>query len=153
MALAQPPCSPATADDIQPKPRMRSVEAARAVWTSRADITRSELLVLQVLASHADNNFECHPGFDRIAQMSRLSKRQVIRIIYKLRDKNLIAFENNMGGLAKHGGGKSHNYRLLIACKGDILKGDTTNYGGSKSDILNDNGGHFQCSNSDIFIA
>jgi len=56
--------------------------------------------------------------------MARLSKRQVIRIVHKLREKSLIAFDENKGGLSKQGTGKSHKYRLLIACKDDIQKGD-----------------------------
>lgn len=99
--------------------RMRSVEATRAVWQTNEKLTRSELLVLQALASHASEHFECYPSLDRLATMTRLSKRQVIRILRGLRKKGHIAFEENHGGRRK-----CNHYRLLIAANGDI-KSDT----------------------------
>jgi len=80
---------------------MRSVEASRAAWQSKAELTKSEMLVLQALASHADQNFECYPSLDRLATMARLSRRQVIRVIASLRVKGQIAVTDNAGGRNK----------------------------------------------------
>jgi Helix-turn-helix domain len=98
--------------------RMRSVEASRAVWQTNEKLTGSELLVLQALAHHAGEHFECYPSLGRLATMTKLSKRQVIRLLRGLREKGHVAFEENRGGRQK-----CNHYRLLIAEKGDI-KGD-----------------------------
>lgn len=116
----------------QPKKQMRSVEASRAIWQTQANLTTSELLLLQALGSHADEHFECYPSTGRLATMTRLSKRQVIRILRALRTKGLLAFEENRGGRKK-----CNHYRLLIPAKGekkgdtngDIAKGDTPRNG------------------------
>jgi DNA-binding MarR family transcriptional regulator len=102
--------------------RMRSVEASRAVWQSTADLTKSELLMLQALAHHADQNLECYPSMERLAVMTRLSKRQAIRVIDSLRKKGLISVSENAGG--RH---RCNRYRLLVSVNGDIGNSDTRN--------------------------
>ena len=116
----------------QPKKQMRSVEASRAIWQTQANLTTSELLLLQALGSHADEHFECYPSTGRLATMTRLSKRQVIRILRVLRTKGLLAFDENRGGRKK-----CNHYRLLIPAKdekngdtnSDIVKSDTLRNG------------------------
>jgi hypothetical protein len=120
----------------QPKKRMRSVEASQAIWQTQAELTRSERFLLQALASHADELLECYPSTGRLAAMTKLSKRQVIRLLRGLRERGHLAFEENHGGRRK-----CNHYRLLIAANGDkksdingdIAKGDTLN----KGDISN----------------
>ena len=51
----------------QPKKQMRFVEASRAIWQTKANLTTSELLLLQALGSHADEHFECFPNTGRLA--------------------------------------------------------------------------------------
>ena len=99
-------------------PKMRSVEASRAVFNCPAKLSPSEVLMLQVLANHADENFECFPSLDRLAKMSRLSRRQTIRILHRLRDREVIHFEG------KGGRQKSNRYKLLLTQNGDTQKGD-----------------------------
>ena len=122
---------PAVAE-TQSSRRMKSVEASRAVWNSGAKLTRSELLVLQALASHANADFECYPSLDRLAEMSRLSRRQVIRVIHRLRDKKQVAFDDNKGGQKK-----CNRYRLLVALNGDISNSDIEKSDTRNSDISN----------------
>lgn len=95
------------------KKQMRSVEAGRAAWKV-GDITPSERLLLHALSSHADDHFECYPSLDRLAAMTRLSKRQVIRLIHSLRSKGYLSVEENRGGRSKR-----NHYRLLFALNGD----------------------------------
>ena len=128
--------------------RMRSVEASRAVWQSKAKLTRSELLVLQALASHANENLECYPSLDRLAGMSRLSKRQTIRIIDSLHRKGQIAVTENAGGRSK-----CNHYRLLVAENSDIRNSDTRNSDKKNGDSLNTETVTVSRQNSDILHA
>jgi hypothetical protein len=128
--------------------QMRSVEASRAIWAN-VDVKGSELLVLQALASFANDDFECWPSVARLSQMTKVCPRQIKRILQQLRAKGLIAFEDNRGG--KH---KTTHYCLLIAngdicnsdiCKGDISNGDksttqTVTFSHPNGDILSANG-------------
>jgi hypothetical protein len=98
---------------------MRSVEASRVIWQTKEKLSGSELLVLHALANHADEHFECYPSLGRLATMTKLSKRQVIRILHGLREKGHLAFEENRGGRQK-----CNHYRLLIVANGDT-KSDT----------------------------
>jgi hypothetical protein len=125
MSAFLPPSS-----DTASSRKMRSVEASRAIWNCSVDFSRTELLVLQALASFANAEFECFPSVKRLASMTRLSERQTIRVIHKLRDKGAIAFDDNRGGHRK-----CNNYRLLVPLNADPRSTDTTNSDMSNHDI------------------
>lgn len=100
--------------------KMRSVEASRAIWQTGANLSTSERLLYQALASHADENMECHPSVRRLAEMTRLSERQIIRLLHGLRRKEYLLFDDNPGGLHK-----PNHYRLQLAINPDIGNPDT----------------------------
>jgi len=84
---------------------------------------RSELLVLQVMANQADQDCNCCVSFDRLARTTRLSKRQVIRIVQGLREKGHITFDENRGGKRQ-----TNNYHVLLVANGDThSNGDISN--------------------------
>lgn len=128
-----------------PQKRMRSVEAGRAVWQSKVKLTTTERLVLRALADHADQNFECYPSQDRLATMTKISKRQVIRVIARLRDKRQIEVAENAGGRSK-----CNHYRLLVAENGDNGNGDSGNADTRNGDILSTKTVASQHGNGDI---
>jgi len=109
--------------------KMGSVAASRAIWFSSAKLNRSQMLVLQALASHADANYECRPGLQRLATMSRLSERQVRRILHELRQKGYLSFDDNKGGIREWSNGKprgkSNDYHLTLASNPEISNSDT----------------------------
>lgn len=69
-----------------------------------------ELSVLHALGSHLNDNLEYSASVRCLAAMARLSERQTIRVLHQLREKRLIAFDDNLGGR-----GKITTYRLLFS--------------------------------------
>lgn len=73
-----------------------SVKVMTQVW-ERTDLGQSETLVLLALADHADDNGECWPSMQRIAEKARVQRRAVQRIVQKLEEKGLVTVERSVG--------------------------------------------------------
>jgi len=102
-------------------------------------LRRNELRVLQAMANHADQDCNCCASFDQLARTTRLSKRQVIRIVHALREKGHITFDENRGGKRQ-----TNNYHVLLVANGDTY---------SNRDISNSDRVTFQVRNSDTSAA
>jgi hypothetical protein len=67
------------------------------VWAKAKVGSQGELLVLLALADWANDQGICWPSIPKIADKSRLSERQVRRILRLLAEKGTIAIEENRG--------------------------------------------------------
>lgn len=88
-----------------------SFSATKWVW--KQDLPHVEKIVLLCLADRADENLKCWPSMETIAKDCGMCRRSVVRIIEKLREKNLIF---TTGGMTFHG--KSvYTYNFDLAMK------------------------------------
>src|SRR5690242_9392457 len=99
--------------------KMRSVEAIRAVNALTIKLKSGERLVLNALAQHSNEDFECWPGVDTIARICGLYARSVNRILARLRKRGVIAYDDNKGGPRN-----PNHYRLLFASNPDRFNPD-----------------------------
>lgn len=77
------------------------------VWyDTPASVKENDLIVLLALADHADDAGRCWPGYDRIAEKSRIHVRTVPRVIERLVAAGLIEVEARPG--------KVNRYRLRV---------------------------------------
>ena len=81
-----------------------------AIW-ERSDLDQAETLVALALADHANDNGLCWPSIDRLAEKSRMSRRQTQRTIRQLEAKGVLFVDRS-----KTGRGHTSTYRLS---KGD----------------------------------
>lgn len=85
-----------------------------AIW-EESELSSSMLLVMLALADHANDEGVCWPSVDRLARRSRVSRRQVQRIL------QLLTEAGHLEALEEGGGrGRTTVYRVLI--KGDIQR-------------------------------
>ena len=105
-----------------------SIRTMTAVWDSgRYDA--GALLVLLAMADYADEEHVCRPSVGALARKSRLSERQIIRILNRFKDDGTI---EAIGEHKVRAGRPIIVYRINIdALKGDMVsplpdpKGDT----------------------------
>ncbi len=64
---------------------------------ARGVLRPAEVLLLWMLADHADEAWSCHPSHQKLAQESNQSKRTVTSQIGRLRELGLISVENRYG--------------------------------------------------------
>lgn len=102
-----------------------SIRIMTAVWDSQR-YDAGTLLVLLAMADYAnDDDRTCHPSIGRLADKSRLSRRQVLRILDRLKSDGVIT---PVGEHPVRNGSPIVIYRIeTAALKGDIdnTKGDT----------------------------
>jgi hypothetical protein len=92
-----------------------SVRVMSRVWDyAPEDIGGSELLVLLALADFAGDDGICWPSVKTIARKSRISERQVKRILHRLADLHLIEVVLSGGG-RKGEKRLSNRYRVTLA--------------------------------------
>ncbi len=109
------------------KVRDVSIRMMTAVWDSQR-YEAGTLLVLLAMADYAnDEDHTCHPSIGRLAQKSRLSDRQVSRIIVRLKDDGVIT---PVGEKPTTQGRPIVVYRINTDA---LLKGDI---GDNKGDIM-----------------
>jgi hypothetical protein len=73
-----------------------SLKVMTQVW-ERTDLSQSQTLVALALADHADDEGECWPSLDRVAEKSRLKKRQTQRVIQQLEQIGILQVERAVG--------------------------------------------------------
>ena len=78
-------------------------------------ISRSDKLVLLALADHANDAGECYPGIGRLAAMTGLSARTVIRRLGNLERCGLLTSEHRYRGDGTSGGRSSNRYQLTLS--------------------------------------
>lgn len=86
-----------------------SVFASAAVWRN-SQAEGGDLLVLLALADFADENFECYPSVSQLAEMSRLSTRQVQRCVGRLVELGDVEIVGDRIG----GRGRATTYRIAV---------------------------------------
>jgi MarR-like DNA-binding transcriptional regulator SgrR of sgrS sRNA len=94
-----------------------SIHAMTLVWRC-TDMSQSETLVALALADHANDQGICWPSLHTIAIKSRLSERQVRRVIQKLQDDGIVVYNEKPG--------RSHTYCLdlhWLRTRGDMVSG------------------------------
>ncbi|GIV82718.1 MAG: hypothetical protein KatS3mg051_2072 [Anaerolineae bacterium] len=74
-----------------------SIRIMTAVWDSPAITDKHEMLVLLSLADHANDDGYCWPSIRRIAERSRMSERQVYRVLSALEDRGIISRDSRTG--------------------------------------------------------
>ena len=106
------------------------------VW----DFSRAQggtLLVLLALADEARDNGRCYPSIDRIAHKSRMSARQVQRVLRILQDMGEIKVHIG-AGMNAGGRGNTNEYEICVSPNHDLsLFSDTK----IKGDILSETKG------------
>ena len=90
-----------------------SIKLMSAVW-QHAPVKGGQLLVLLALADHADDNGLCWPGVPSLAKKSRLTERQVQRILRKLEKQALVITEGESGPFGC-------NTYLVVSDRGDKM--------------------------------
>ncbi|MCB0133755.1 MAG: helix-turn-helix domain-containing protein [Caldilineaceae bacterium] len=126
-----------------------SIRIMTAVWDAQR-YEAGTLLVLLAMADYAnDEDHTCHPSIGRLAQKSRLSERQVSRILVRLKDDGVIS---PVGEKPTTQGRPIVVYRIntdalskgdISAAKGDTMsplemaKGDISAAKGDIGDTLN----------------
>lgn len=73
-----------------------SIEVMTKVWEYSAQ-KGSALLLMIAIADNANKAGECWPGMEYLAEKTRLSRRQVQRLLYKLEDEGELAIEYGVG--------------------------------------------------------
>jgi len=81
-------------------------------WAWRQDLPHPEKIVLLCLADRANEDLKCWPSMETIAVDCGMCRRSVVRIIEKLKDKNLIFLT---GGTSFHGKSVyTYNFNLTM---------------------------------------
>lgn len=83
-----------------------SVKIMSLIWHNATDLAGGELLVMLALADWSDDHGKCWPSVPAIAHKSRLSERQVQRILRRLVAAGYLEFEE--------GRGRNHTNSYLI---------------------------------------
>lgn len=86
-------------------------------------------LVLLKLADNANDQGECWPSYQYIADQCEMSKRSVMTHINKLIEDGILRKEIRLGGEKKN---KSNLYTLMLGGAGDSLGGAGDSLGGSE---------------------
>lgn len=73
-----------------------SIEVMTKVW-DQSQQKGSALLLMIAIADNANKAGECWPGLDYLAEKTRISRRQVQRLIHKLEDEGELAVEYGTG--------------------------------------------------------
>ena len=117
------------------------------VWKQK-ELKGGKLLVMLALAGHADDAGECWPGMPLLIEKTRLTDRQLRRVLNELAAANLISIEERAIGR-----GKRPHYRLFPAEKADILTEEKRTLLPPleiKADISDNKSGHFVHGKADI---
>lgn len=93
-----------------------SIKAISHIW-DHANASGGELLVLLALADHANDDGACWPGISLVAKKSRMSERNVQRIIQKLQSAGQLTIDSAAGPRG------TNFYRIPMG--GDNLSGVT----------------------------
>jgi hypothetical protein len=94
-----------------------SIYAMTLVWRV-TDLNQSQTLVALAIADHANDEGFCWPSIKTLATKSRLSERQVQRIIRELEDGGILVYAYKPG--------KSNVYKLdlqWLSKRGDMVSG------------------------------
>jgi hypothetical protein len=118
-----------------------SKEYRDRVW-QQSKLKGGKLLVMLALAEHADAKGECWPGMPILMEKSRLTDRQIRRVLNALATEGYLAIEERAIGR-----GKRPHYRLFPDEKADILSVNKE----QKADIFDGKSGHFVHGKADIF--
>lgn len=123
------------------------------VWDNK-ELKGGRLLVMLVLADHANDAGECWPSQPHLATRARLNERQVRRVVDSLdKDGYILILERGVGR------SKRPHYRLfplplksdiLSDIKADILSEEKSDISDTKSDILIQENRTFPTGKSDI---
>jgi hypothetical protein len=118
------------------------------VWHNKT-LKGGRLLVMLALADHADEKGECYPGMSLLMDKTRLTDRQLRRVLNGLHADGLISIEERAVGR-----GKRPHYKMFPDEKADILsdlKAEKMSDQPQKADIFDDKSGHFVHEKADIF--
>lgn len=110
------------------------------VW-QRKELKGGKLLVMLALAEHADAAGECWPGMPLLMEKTRLTDRQIRRVLNTLHAEGTISIEERAIGR-----GKRPHYKLFPHEKADILSDQNE----QKADISDNKSGHLQHEKADI---
>lgn len=120
------------------------------VWENKT-LKGGRLLVMLALADHADAAGECYPGMAVLMDKTRLTDRQLRRVLNTLHADGLISIEERAIGR-----GKRPHYKLFPHEKADIItekKADILSDQKEKADIFDNKSGHFVHEKADILGA
>jgi hypothetical protein len=122
-----------------------SIKYMNRVWDSK-ELKGGRLLVMLVLADHANDAGECWPSQPHLAARARLDARQVRRVVDGLdKEGYLLILERGKGR------SKRPHYRLFPQpVKSDILSEVKSDISDTKSDILSPENRTFPTEKSDI---
>ena len=88
-----------------------SYPCTRWAWSQK--LPHTEKIVLLALADHANDLLECWPSMNTVADEVGMCRRNVLRIIAKLVEKNLISYQSRVTPYGK----SSHIYTLNMSTK------------------------------------
>lgn len=117
------------------------------VWKQK-ELRGGKLLVMLALAGHADDAGECWPGMPLLMEKTRLTDRQLRRVINDLAAASLITIEERAIGR-----GKRPHYKLFPAEKADIITEEKRTLLPpleEKADISDNKSGHLLHEKADI---
>lgn len=125
-------------------------EYRERVWQNKG-LKGGRLLVMLALADHADADGEAYPGMPLLMDKTRLTDRQLRRVLNGLHADGLISIEERAIGR-----GKRPHYKLFPNEKADILSEEKRTFCPpleEKADISDNKSGHFVHEKADIFGA
>jgi hypothetical protein len=92
-----------------------SIEYSNRVWAN-SELKGGKLLVMLALAHHADNKGECWPGMPLLIEKTRLTDRQIRRVLNDLDTDGTISIQERAIGR-----GKKPHYKLFPDEKADKM--------------------------------
>ncbi len=91
-----------------------SIRIMTEVWAGE-EKRQSHLLVLLAIADHADDQGVAYPSVGRIAEKSRMSKRQVQRVLRDLVADDRLEIEEGAGPYG------TNIFKVVTPCRGDTM--------------------------------
>lgn len=117
------------------------VKYSKRVWRDKK-LKGGKLLVMLALADHATDDGDSWPGMSLLTDKTRLTDRQIRRVLNTLETDGYITIEERAIGR-----GKRPHYKLFPNEKADILSDQNE----EKADIFDNKSGHFVHEKADIF--